>query len=116
MLHCPKEIYEASAKAIDGPNHYDVEFPAASVIEHGIEARTLLTVLGTRDAVVVIDVDDVPTTALCYLPERKHLVLCRLIVGGNASVDRDALHLGYPLSGCGSLILPPARTLFYSFR
>src|SRR5260370_27663020 len=97
MLHCPKQIDEASPKAVDGPSHHDVELPATSVLEHGIETGTLLAVLAATDTVVVIDIYNVPTTALCNLAERKQLVVGGLIVSGNASVDSGALHDAAPI-------------------
>jgi len=54
---------------IDRPRHHHIEFPAARILEHQIEAWPLGTSLGAADALVLEGGYDVPTAALGDLTE-----------------------------------------------
>src|SRR5262249_35564888 len=55
---------------------------------HLVEAGTLLSVFGTADARVAVDLYDVPPSALGDLPELHLLVLDRLAVSADPDVER----------------------------
>jgi hypothetical protein len=63
-----------------GPGHDDVELPATSVLEHGVEPGPLVPALGTADAGVLIDLDKLSATAVGNLPQLADLVLDSLSV------------------------------------
>jgi hypothetical protein len=50
MLNGAEQIDQRAAEPIDGPGHHDVEPPAARVLQHGVQARSLVAALGAADA------------------------------------------------------------------
>ena len=75
MLDGAQEIDQRASHAIDCSRHDDIELPAAGVIEVGIECWAFVSTLGTADALVGVDLDDSPATALRNLPQQAVLVV-----------------------------------------
>ena len=73
------EVLQATAEAIDRPGHYNIEFAAGSGLMQGIECWPLVLALGAADAVVLVDVDDIPTSSLGDLPQLA-LLICRCLI------------------------------------
>jgi hypothetical protein len=58
------KVLKAAAKAIYRPRHDNIKLTAGRCFMQGIERRALVFALGTADAMILEDVDDLPTGAL----------------------------------------------------
>lgn len=85
------QIGKAATEAIDAPGHDLFEVAPGDPFEHGIIAGAFVPPLGTRDAFVGMDGDDDPALTLGNGVQFLKLVLYRLAVGGDASIDGHAL-------------------------
>src|SRR5262249_13202739 len=95
VLDSAEQVDQGAAKPIDGPGHDNVELAPARVLQHGVQARTLITALGAADARIAVGLDHGPSAALGNLPELAVLALDRLVVSGHAQVQRHALLLAH---------------------
>ena len=59
------------------------------VAEHLVECGTLISTLGSADALVFVGLDDYPATVFCDLHQDEPLVFGRLVVAAHAQVDRS---------------------------
>jgi hypothetical protein len=66
MLDCAQQVDQRAPEPIDRPSHHDVEPALAGGLEHVVEARSLSTPFGARDAGVGIDCHDLPPTPLSH--------------------------------------------------
>jgi hypothetical protein len=62
------QVLQATAKAIDGPDHDHIELPTRSGLMEGIKGWSLIPPLSARDAVILVNLHDLPTGALGDLP------------------------------------------------
>ena len=69
------------ADPINRPCHHHVEPSPARILEHLIEAWSLIAALRAANAGVVVFGNNLPTAPLRNLPELALLVLDRLLVG-----------------------------------
>src|SRR5215510_13592940 len=76
-------------------------FPAAGVLEHGVETRPLAPALGTADTGIPVDLDHLPAAPLGHLPELEDLVLDGLCVRRHPHIKGGALLLGHDLMSPG---------------
>ena len=58
------QVLQAAAKAIDRPGHNDIELAASRGFMQGIERWPLVLSFGAADAVIAVDVNDLPSGAL----------------------------------------------------
>src|SRR5262249_9883276 len=82
-------------EAIHIPGHDNIELPFRSVTVQRVEGRPLVAPLGTADAVVLVDLDDLPPGAIGGQAQLVLLVRGVLIGGRDPQVDGSALH-GWP--------------------
>jgi hypothetical protein len=68
----------------------------------GIERWPLVLALGAADAVILVDVNDLPAGALCNLPQFAVLVSGGLIERGNPEIQNRALHRRPPIAMHGA--------------
>jgi hypothetical protein len=62
------QVLQAPAKAIDGPHHDHVELPTRSGFMEGIKGWPLVPSLSARNAVILVNLHNLPTGAICDLP------------------------------------------------
>jgi hypothetical protein len=70
---------QAAAKAVDVPGHHHIELTPDGGLVERIECRSTIATLSAADAVVLVDVDDLPTGPLGNLAKLPLLVGCGLI-------------------------------------
>src|SRR5262245_26032984 len=86
------EVLQRAAEAVDAPCHDDVELPLSSIAEQAVELGSAAPTLGTTDAAVLVDADDLVAHAGRDLEQLARLVLGVLLTRGDAEVDRGARH------------------------
>jgi hypothetical protein len=106
VLYRFEKVAERAAPAVKGPGHYNVELAAACILQHLVEAGTLVAPFGTADGVVDIDFDDFPTAPFCDFLQRDGPVLRGLPIGPHSTVNRGApiLKSDYSISGSDKCI------------
>src|SRR5215831_11824546 len=67
----------------------------ATGIEHGVEPWPLVPALGTADASILVDLDDLPDAALCDRPKLADPVLDGLRISRDPHVERGSLWFGH---------------------
>ena len=88
------QVLQTAAEAIDGPRHHHVELAPRGRLAERVEGRALVPPLGAADAVVFVDLHDLPPGALGHLPQLALLVGRCLIDGAHPQV-----HDGVDLTG-----------------
>jgi hypothetical protein len=78
----------ASAEPINRPEQQHVEATPTGVIQHGVEAWAAIAPLGAADAVVLVDRDNRPPSALRNRLQHASLVLHGLAVRRNPQIQR----------------------------
>src|SRR5262245_12133693 len=89
------EVLQGAPEAIHAPRRDHVELAPCRALEHSVEGRSFVPVLGTADPVVAELLHDLPTPALGYSQQLAALVLDALPVSRYAGVDGDALCFGH---------------------
>jgi hypothetical protein len=84
---------KAATEAIDAPSHHNIELTPNSGLVKSIECRTLVAALGAADAVVLVDVDDLPAGPFGDLPQLALLVGGGLIERRNPEIENGAFHV-----------------------
>lgn len=87
------QIGQAASKTIHAPGHCDLNVTTGDGLQQGIEARTLIPALCSRDAFVGEDVGDGPAGSGGDVVEGLELVFDGLAVGADPCVDCCSLHL-----------------------
>src|SRR5258706_6381399 len=93
MFDCGQKVDQRSSQPVDGPCHDNAKLALAGVLEHLIQARTILAALGTADPCILICLDNFPSAPLSDVPKLLELVLDGLVIGADTDIDRGALHL-----------------------
>ena len=83
---------KASAEPIDRPSHHHIKLPAGGSLAERVELRPLVLALGARDAVVLVEVNDLPTGPLGKLAELTLLIGRGLVKGRNPEIEDSSLH------------------------
>src|SRR4029077_1973325 len=86
------EILQAAAEAVDAPRHDHIEFSPRGGAAQRVEGRALVAVLGTADAVILVDFDNLAAHAAGDLAQLALLVGRGLIEGRDAKVENSTLH------------------------
>jgi len=76
-----QQVDQASSDAINTPRHDDVELAPGRILEHLVEAWTLIAALCAANACITVLLDDVPAPPFGDLAQGGDLVLDRLLVG-----------------------------------
>src|SRR5262249_34949310 len=86
-----QQVQERASDAINRPRHDDIELAPASILQHLVEAGTLVAALGAADASILIARNHLPAPPLRNGLQLAPLVLHGLIlVGADPHVDRGA--------------------------
>jgi hypothetical protein len=80
----------AATKPIDGPDRQNVIVTPRRILQHRVEGRSLIPAFGTTDALVLVGLDDQPTTLLRHPCQDQPLILGGLIVAADPEIDRRA--------------------------
>src|SRR5262249_34682194 len=80
------------------PRHDHLELPLRGIGEELVELRSLITTLGTADAVVLVDFGDLQPHAPRNLAEFTLLVGCGLVDGADTKVESRSASHGNPLT------------------
>src|SRR5215470_4865043 len=67
MLDRAEQVDQGPAEPVDSPHQQDVEVPPGGVVEHLVEARTIGSALSAGYPSVVVNLDHLPSAALCDL-------------------------------------------------
>lgn len=58
------QLLQAAAQPIDDPGHHDIDLPPEGISQHRIVGRPLVPAFGAADAVILVDVHDLPAGTL----------------------------------------------------
>src|SRR5215469_15530449 len=86
-----EQIDQRAAQAVDRPGHDHIKLAPLRILEHLVEARTLIAALGTADTRVAVLLDHLPAPPLGDLAQGDDLVLDGLLIGRYADVNCGAL-------------------------
>jgi len=79
---------QAAAETIDRPSHNDIELPCAGVTAKRVESRPLISALGAKNAVVLVDLHYSPTGVFSYFAQLTLLVGRGLIAGRDPEIPQ----------------------------
>jgi hypothetical protein len=80
------KILQAAAEPIDVPGHDDIEISTCSGFMQGIKGWALVSALCATDAVVLVDLGDLPACAFRGLPELAFLIGRGLVESADAKM------------------------------
>jgi hypothetical protein len=106
----------ASSKPVDRPYHQDIEPSPYRVLEHRVECRTLIPTFGSADPLILVGLNDHPSTVSGNLLKDEPLVPSCLVITAHAQVDRCADTIGahssaHPVFSNYAAMIPPIPKL-----
>src|SRR5262249_32719913 len=85
------QILQAAAEPVDGPGGNHVDLPCGGILQQLIECWSLVPALGTTDAGILVELNNLPSRASGDRLQFTALVLCRLTISRDAKIDADPL-------------------------
>src|SRR5262245_62146359 len=84
------QVLQAAAEPVDAPSHHHIELASGSGLVQGVKRWPLVAALCAADAVVFVDLGDLPARPLCDLAQLAFLVGCGLIESADAKIKNSA--------------------------
>jgi hypothetical protein len=101
-LYSAEKVNQRAAKPVNRPSHHNVEASALRILEHLIEAGTIIAALTARYASVAVLLDNFPATTLSDLAKLPDLIFDGLLVGRYPDVDCGPFPHDAPHCLCGA--------------